>query len=471
MPAVSAPRDPAEMLFEPTGELAKDYSAYCEIEDRPEREDFLEAIVVEDVPDAPANNHKTRTNIVMRNLDFCFNKRDAQPLTNAIPHCNNLAKVHFTGCGVTEFSYKQLVEAVYRSATVTSFAVDFNPNGLFREPTAGRKDRNDVFLYPAQYRGAHLRHVEPEAKEDKRPGKDAKKTAVAAAAAAAAVAAPKEEPVEKPPIPVPAGFGGILYTGIQQLSLRGNAINDKQLEALCPLLEANSELLALSLWGNAIGDDGAAMLAGALSRNRRLTALNLGHNKLSNTGLAALVAAFRTCDVSNEEALRVRQKVLPGSGGTELPPLPTYTDLALLSVQAPADDKAKKKEPGKGKGKAEGPVERPKGEFDKDCVRLDEGRVRIPGNTTLWSLNVSHNMQITSDGLASLVAVLQSRPPAMELKEVPAPDFVFPVPPPYSVGLALEHLVLEHPGLEADALAAVQAALEANIAARKSGLA
>lgn len=467
----AAPRDPAEMLFEPTGELAKDYSAYCEIEDKVEREDFLEGIQVEEVPDAPANVQKSRTNINIRNLEFCFNKRDAQPLTNAIPHCHNLAAVHLTGCGVTEYSYKQLVEAVYKSATVTSFAVDFNPNGLFKEPTATRKDKNEVFLFPSQYRGAHLKHAEADVKEaDKKAGGGGGKPDAKKPAAAAAAAVPPPEAVEKPPVAVPAGFSGILYAGIQQLSLRGNGINDKQLEAFCPLLEQNPELLSLSLWGNSIGDDGAVQLAASIAKNRRLTALNVGHNKIGDVGLAAFAAMFKTLDVSNEEAHKARQKIYPGQ---ELPAYPTFTDLALMSVQPAADEKRdpKKKEAPKGKAKAEGPIERLKGEFDKDVVRLDDHRLRIPGNNALWSLNLSHNMAITNDGVTGLAAMLASRPPVFDLKEVPPGEYVFPTPPPYVVGLALEHLVVEHPGLDAELLKGLQGALDANIAARKAAAA
>lgn len=446
-------RDPAEMLFEPTGDLAKDYSAYCEIEDKAERADIVDGIAVENVTDAAPANHKSRTSVVIRNLEYCLNKRDMLPLTSAIPHCQNLFRIHLTSCGLTEHSYKLLVEAVYKSPSVTSVAVDFNPDALFKDPTVSKKDRNEISVLPGQYRGAHLKHHEVEVKEDKKKA-DPKKAAVVQQA--------KEDQVqqEKSPIPIPSGWHAMLLTGVQQLSLRGNGINDKQVELLCPLLESASELLSLSLWGNCISNAGCQLIAAALKLNRKLTALNLGHNKIGDEGVAAIAQCFYTIDVTNEDAQKMRLKLLHSA---ELPQYPSYSEL-FQAPQAVAEDKKdpKKKEVAKGK-KVEGPVERPKGEFDKDCVRLDELHVRIPGNTSLWGLNLTHNLGVTPVGVAAFITMLNSREPNYDQKENWSEGKVFP---PYAAGIGIERIEMENPALEDEAVSQLESALSANIAAR-----
>ena len=473
-------RDSAELLFEPTGDIAKDYSAYCEIDDKPEREDFLDGIFrTEASPpggsgaDAASPTGTTdprgriRTQLILRNIEPPgLHKRDAQPLINSIPHCTSLQKVHLTNCAVTEHSYKLLVEAAYKSPTVTSFALDFNnTNGLLKDTSVSRKDKNEVTVNPAHYRGQHLKHDEPSgATEAKGKKVDPKKAAAAKALMQQQQA--EEATQEKPLLTLPTGFHAIFYSGIQQLSLRGNGIGDSQVQLMMPLLENNTELLALSLWGNNITSVGVASIAQALTKNRKLTALNLGHNRIDDAGLEALTKVFFNIDVTNEEALKHRQR----SGYPqvlELPAYPTYQEL-LTAATAPPQEEAtggkkdpKKKDAGKGgKGSAPGPVERHKTDFDKDCFRLDDQHVRIPGNSSLWALNLSHNAQVTAKGVEAWIAVLESCEPEFE-KAVPNADGAFSVPDHYApASLALTSLELTHPKLDGALITAVNEALE-----------
>ena len=443
------------MLFEPTGDLLKDYSAFCEINQRPERDDIVDGILYNEGTTPP-------TMVVsIRNIDYCLNKRDALPLCLAIPHCPNLTTVQLTGCGVTEYSYKVFTEAIYKTGSVHTFAVDFNPNGLFKDPAVSKKDKNEVTVLPSQFRGAHLlKPADTETKDDKKGGKpDPKKAAL--------LQQLKDEQaqLDKQPISLPTGWHSILITGIQVLSLRGNGIDDKQVELIAQGLTTNTDLLSLSLWGNEITTAGAVMLAQALKTNRRLTCINLGSNKIDDTGVAAFAQIFYTTDVTNDEALQVRQRVVPGS---ELPQYPTYTDLA--AAVAPQED-LKSKDPKKKEGPAkggkkgsEGPTERPKGDFDKDCIRLDDHRVRIPGNTSLWAVNFSQNMLLTKAVATEVIKMLQTREPtAEELSgEASLKD-----PAPYAAGVQLQHFDVSNTLLDASVQETLNKALQANIASRK----
>lgn len=437
--------DTAEMLFEPTGDLWKDYSAYCEIEDKSERDDIVDAIRV--VDSREGGNGKVQTLVTARNLEYCLNKRDAMPLANAIPHCQSLTTVQLTGCGMTEHSLKLIAEAVYKSQSIMTVAVDFNPGGLYRDPTVSKKDKNEVFVSPLQYRGNHLRNHEPEAAaSDKKQSKDKKQ---------GNQKAPVEESQDRAaPIALPTGWHSLLLAGIQQLSLRGNNISDRQVEPIAQLLEANTELLSLSLWGNAITSAGAASIAAALRTNRRLTALNLGHNRIDDDGVIAIATALLTSDSANEDAVKLRQRTLRTATAEALPQLPSFADLFAAPAANENEKKDKKGQTAKGK-KAEGPVERLKGDFDKDCVRIDDGRVRVPGNTALWAVNLTNNSGISPNCLASVSAILRSREPTPE-------SFVFEgTLPPHHVpsGISLTHFDVTHSGLPADATKDLKAAL------------
>lgn len=415
------------MIFEPTGDLLKDYCAFCEIDQLNERDDILDGIFVEE----------GRTIVRIRNIECCLNKRDAAPLCSGIPHCTSLTSVEMTGCGLTDHSLKLVTEALYKSPSVTSFAADFNANGILKDPTTTKKDKNEVLVFPSQYKGAHLRNAGGGATSDSKDDskkKDPKSKAVAANPKEAAASDPNEKPLSLPP-----GWQSLLLTGLQVVSLRGNAIDDIQAESIALQLASNTELLSLNLWGNKITNVGAAALGKALQSNRRLTALDLGHNEIDDDGVLAVMQCFLTQDLTNDEALKMRQRVCGWTA--ELPIYPTYGDLVSAFAQ-PLDDKkdAKKKETKK-KG-TDGPVERLKGEFDKDCVRLDEQRIRIPGNASMWCINFSQNTKISPRIVGAIEGdILKRREPSLEeiynggnVKE----------PSPYLVSIGLRHVIIEH---------------------------
>jgi hypothetical protein len=410
------------MIFEPTGDLLKDYSAFCEIDQLNERDDILDGIVSED----------GKTTVTMRNIEYCLNKRDASPLCSGIPHCLTLTTVEMTGCGLTDHSLKLVAEALYKSQSVATFTADFNASGILKDPTTAKKDKNEVFVLPSHFKGAHLRSLAVADKTDDPKKKDAK-------AKAPAAAVKEVQEVTEKPIPLPSGWSSLLMTGLQVLSLRGNAIDDIQVESIAQVLSGNTELLSLNLWGNHITNSGASALANALHLNRRLTSLDLGHNDIDDDGVLAFLRCTLTQDLANDDALKLRQKVCGWT--SELPTYPTYADLVSALAQ-PSDDKKdpKKKDPPKKKG-GDGPVERLKGDFDKDCVRLDEGRVRVPGNTSIWCLNFSQNTRISSRVVSSIEEILKRREPSLEeifnggaIRE----------PLPYVVGVQLRHVIVEH---------------------------
>ena len=401
-----------DLLFEPTGDLEKDYCAYCEIEDKDDRDDVIEGIIREaldpatgtplaaaatgasggggymsphsvatssggpphlnsTVNGASANEysqhtetlgsphlsgggpgssaslnqqqqqqqHATtttvaaaaqpiiRTTVNLRNLSYCLNRRDMQPLADAIPHCPSLTTVRMVGCGLTEHSYKQLVEAIYKSGSVHTLAVDMNPDGLFKDPTVSRRgDRNEINVFASEFRGAHLR-CQTDERDDaaggagggagagagagaKRsvPPKPSRPAASSSAVAKKNAAQLREaaEAADRTPIPLPTGWHAALITGVQVLSLRGNGITDAQLAPLCNLLASNTDLMSLSLWGNRITCAGAAMIAKAMATNGRLVTLNLGHNQIGDEGVAELMGMFLTRDVPYDEMCRLR---------------------------------------------------------------------------------------------------------------------------------------------------------------------
>ncbi|CUG94013.1 unnamed protein product [Bodo saltans] len=410
------------MIFEPTGDLLKDYSAFCEIDQLNERDDVLDGIIAED----------GKTTVTMRNIEYCLNKRDAAPLCSGIPHCLTLTTVEMTGCGLTEHSLKLVAEALYKSQTVSTFTADFNAVGILKDPTAAKKDKNEISVLPSQFKGAHLRNLAVVDKAEDLKKKDGK--------GKAPVAAVKEIlEVNEKPIALPSGWSSLLLTGLQVLSLRGNAIDDVQAESIAQVLVGNTELISLNLWGNHITNGGAAALASALHSNRRLTSLDLGHNDIDDEGVLALVRCVLTQDLPNDDALKLRQKVCGWT--SELPVYPTYSDLVAALAQPSDDKKDPKKKDAPKKKAGDGPIERLKGEFDKDCVRLDENRVRVPGNTSIWCLNFSQNTKISSRIVGCIEDILKRREPTLDeifnggaIKE----------PSSYVVGVHLRHVIIEH---------------------------
>eukprot|EP01062_Namystynia_karyoxenos_P064813 TRINITY_DN5794_c0_g1_i1.p1 TRINITY_DN5794_c0_g1~~TRINITY_DN5794_c0_g1_i1.p1 ORF type:complete len:535 (+),score=188.33 TRINITY_DN5794_c0_g1_i1:79-1605(+) len=478
-PVPEIPVDPAETMFEPTGDLFKDYCAYCEIEEKEEREDILDCISLEDQRANPRNAQTpdaVHTVLFVRGLEGPLHKKDISPLTNAIPHCSNLYDAKFFSCQLSVDSWKLLVEAVYKSASIITLHVDFNPGLTRRDPTVGRREgRTDHLLWPQQARGGK-RDL-----QQAKPGKDAK-------GKPPAKGKPEEEAaVPITPIRTPDGWDAALLTFVKDLSLRGDAIDDAQCKLLAKGLERCTELLSLNLWGNLIGDSGAKALGAALRVNQRLTALNLGDNRVGDAGIIALADSLKQQDLQDPaegqgpfRALRAKVRVFVEELPEDPPQYPTFTDLAALAAESGKD--AKKPPP---KGKKGAAVGRPEDPWDRDCVRVEESLVRVPGNRSLWSLNVSNNKGITAAGLSHFAEVLllgvPPPPPPEEAapaagadkgkdakrKSMAAEDIPqLPPPPCNSQGCALERLLLQHSALPAEAFAVVTEAIGKLRAAR-----
>ncbi|KPA84950.1 hypothetical protein ABB37_01392 [Leptomonas pyrrhocoris] len=140
---------------------------------------------------------------------------------------------------------------------------------------------------------------------------------------------------------VPKAWNGILFTGIHQLSLRGNHIDDATAGRLAQVLldHQQSRLVSLNLWGNDITDAGAASLARMLRVNNLLQVLDLGHNQLSDTGLLELIGVFLMQQLTSpEDIFAARRAYLTRRGASEeeqkaaglplvLADIPSYEDL------------------------------------------------------------------------------------------------------------------------------------------------
>ena len=357
-----------QQLFNPTGDLAKDYSAYCETDGFFERDDILNAISVLSASERPAATGIETYKFSARNLTS-LTHRDMIPLARAIPHCRALPSLQFSGCSMTEHCLQLLVEAVYRSNSVTFVGIDFNPDGLSKDLNGASAlsvrsnspahisrrqwasqtslgldglghvrvgDIEPIYLYPhqkglLQLPGAELswkaadkggdltegndgtHGINTKGKNDKVGKSDKGRVEKEKSAKDGAQRGLNGDgrPAAMDPIPVPIGWHGLLLTGIRQLSLRGNDISDKMIEPMAELLERpSSELYTLNLWGNSITSAGAIMLANALQSNRRLTALNLGHNKIDDHGAIALASIFYATDVTSEKAQEMRLRTI-----------------------------------------------------------------------------------------------------------------------------------------------------------------
>eukprot|EP00906_Rhabdomonas_costata_P031388 RCo044325 len=313
--------------FEPTGQLQVDYLAYCEIDHVEGRKGILDSIIYEE-DFAADGSPRAHTGLHVRNAFERLHRGIMCPIALAIPHCYNLRQIRLSSTNITTVAYRMLIQAVWRSATVFSVWVDFHPRGLLEDPCPAEaaaalpsatlaglgmprstivqesdadgspKSREDFFLYPAEAGCGGLVLAQPE-------GADAGATRTAAKEKPKTVAGKKggkptdEEPVAPKPVVIPEGFGGILVTRIQHLSLRGNSITDAEVEQMCGVLETHPTLASLSLWGNLITDAGAAHLATMLRVNRTLTSLNLGHNCLTDAAVGALARCFQPLVVTH----------------------------------------------------------------------------------------------------------------------------------------------------------------------------
>eukprot|EP00668_Euglena_longa_P014594 GGOE01018584.1.p1 GENE.GGOE01018584.1~~GGOE01018584.1.p1 ORF type:complete len:558 (+),score=142.03 GGOE01018584.1:62-1675(+) len=417
-------------MFEPTAELERDYLAYCEMQRRLERSDLLDSITTEKSAEEPA---KGKTKLFVRSLGQCLTAPDMAPLTSAIPHCNTLPAVSFTAAGMTEMAYKLLIQAVWKSTCVMSVRVDFNsPNsGLLPElnPTIAMPRRSIAVTLPPEVAATPYEWLLPSEAAggfaNAAPEPEVNKAASGKAAKPPAKKTPRT-PMEESlpePIRIPDGWHGILLTNIQDLSLRGNHITDDQLLRLTTVLATHQHLLCLNLWGNDITDTGANHVAEMLRANRKLTALNLGNNRIGDHGAAALAKSFRPVLVDSTKLVEVRSKVRqfhPAVLPDEPPAYPTYEELerqrmaefATLGSPRVRDDKKKGSDkPRTATGKRGSPGDgglRSSVLWDCDVIRMWGGFHIIPGNQSLWSFNVSHNMAMTDAAAQSFADIFST---------------------------------------------------------------
>eukprot|EP01064_Diplonema_japonicum_P004877 TRINITY_DN1321_c1_g1_i1.p1 TRINITY_DN1321_c1_g1~~TRINITY_DN1321_c1_g1_i1.p1 ORF type:complete len:478 (+),score=110.72 TRINITY_DN1321_c1_g1_i1:51-1436(+) len=444
-------RDPAQAVFEPTGELFKDYCAYCETEERDERDDVLDAIALCDSVDSPRNAqtpHTVHTKLFLRSLEYPLYKRDMSSLANAIPHCGNLYQARFYGCSLSVESWKILVEAVHKSSSLITVAVDFNGTPLGKDPTVSGKKEKPVFL-SMQATQEPQNPPPPAGKNNAKKDEDERKEAL---------------------VKVPEGWHAMLLTRVQEISLRGNMITDKQVKGIASLLETSTELLSLNLWGNMIRDEGVEHLAAALRTNHRLTSLNIGNNRITDDGLLALVGAFRQLDIEASNVQDVRSKVAKFFPHMPADP-PGFWSHAEMSAAAQLDHKEVKKPPPKGKGKDALQSAVPTSAWDKTCVKISPETVRVPGNTVLWSLNVSNNRDVTEQGVRETVAMLEQCVPERPVsravsaesprkKSALSEDSEVALPPlPSMPGIALRRLIVGNPSISKSILTELDTAV------------
>lgn len=416
-------------MFEPTADLEKDYLAYCEIQRRIERADILDSITSEKSPEDPS---KVRTRLFVRHLDQRLDGVDMAPLAAAMPHCAVLPAARFTASGMTDVAYKLLIQAIWKSPCLTSVWFDFH-RGLPRDPGPVSALPKPVglstvppevmvapheWLFPndAGAGGSLLPPMDVEPAKGA-PGKGAKPALdrKKGVRSASDEAAPE-------PIKIPDGLAGILVTHIQDLSLRGNDINDAQATLIANALTTHRDLLSLNLWGNHITDAGATKLAEALRVNRRLTALNLGHNLIGDPGAIALAQCFKNLLVDTlrmtemRNQVRVHVSALP----EEMPAYPLYEELGKNMdplVRGLKDDKRRpnpdKPRTANGNGKrgaAVEPGQRAPVPWDCDVIRMGTTLYIVPGNQTLWSLNLSNNAALTNGAARCFVDLFQGAP-------------------------------------------------------------
>lgn len=251
---------------------------------------------------------------------------------------------------------------------------------------------------------------------------------------------------------------------IQHLSLRNNQITDigavKIGESLGSASVASPELLTLNLGFNHIGDVGAKSIAEGLRMNRVLTHLSLASNIITDIGAKAFATSLNGFDLTHDEIVQ-RRKLMSGRessaqgsrrGDSKDRPSSNRSG-SQVDKSRPGRGSSKRREGGKGgdkigkkddKNKKEAGklqsktsiVETPKTKNRKSGVKdgkkgqvaeldspdlyeqthplLDHriehknGKVYMPGCTSLLSLNLSRN-QIGVTGMRSLLRVVKKQ--------------------------------------------------------------
>lgn len=258
---------------------------------------------------------------------------------------------------------------------------------------------------------------------------------------------------------------------IQHLSLRNNKITDigatKIGKSLGSASVASPELLTLNLGFNHVGDDGAKAIADGLRINRVLTHLSLASNQITDIGAKAFASSLNWFDLTHDEIVQRRklmsEKGIPGRGssapgsrrGDSKDRPSSNRSGSQVDKSRQGRGSSKRKEGGKGgdkiskkddknkkdAGKLQSKtsiVETPKNKNRKsggkegkrgggqsievDSPDLyeqthplldhrivhDDGKVSMPGCSSLLSLNLSRN-QIGIPGMRSLLRVVKKQ--------------------------------------------------------------
>ncbi|XP_029022407.1 leucine-rich repeat-containing protein 71 isoform X2 [Betta splendens] len=244
---------------------------------------------------------------------------------------------------------------------------------------------------------------------------------------------------------------------ITQLSLRNNRIGDEGCRligsALSTARSTNKNLLSLNLAFNSIGDAGAAHIAQGLRLNRALLFLSLSNNHIGDSGAAHLAAILGKFALTHEEVVMRRRLLVEraeSAPAAQFPTVPSSSSLTHskgelkgISTKKEASKKEEKTAVSKENTKSvkktsEAKVPQSKGEKsgikekqlstyedssnaildeDKEAVEVvnplldqsvqhEKGRIFLPGNRTLISLNLSGN-RITEKSLPLFLASLE----------------------------------------------------------------
>ncbi|XP_065842739.1 leucine-rich repeat-containing protein 71-like isoform X2 [Oscarella lobularis] len=110
--------------------------------------------------------------------------------------------------------------------------------------------------------------------------------------------------------PIPGGDFSFLFdhenSPLQNLSLRGNCINDVGAQYLGECLPANQSLLVLDLSHNRISSVGAKHIVAGLRINRTLLSLSLANNKIDDEGVGPLAEVLARFALSHHEIVARR---------------------------------------------------------------------------------------------------------------------------------------------------------------------
>uniref|UniRef100_A0AAY4DCS7 Leucine rich repeat containing 71 n=1 Tax=Denticeps clupeoides TaxID=299321 RepID=A0AAY4DCS7_9TELE len=201
---------------------------------------------------------------------------------------------------------------------------------------------------------------------------------------------------------------------LAHLSLRHNHIGEEGARLIGSALSANRNLLSLNLGFNFIGDAGARHIAKGLRLNRSLLCLSLSNNGIGDAGAASLAEVLGPFPLTHEEVVERRKLLIsivhpvsdqtPGATAKkdeqkvskkgDIYPKYISVPCRWLLISAVESQLAEVPEP-------VNPL------LDPGVVHKD-GKVIMPGNATLTSLNLSGN-NLTEHSLLLFLSSLRSQ--------------------------------------------------------------